>query len=113
MKNYIVEQLDEIPPVPCPCGQARRAFGSEGSEVASAHLVEVLKEAKTHYHKKMHEIYIVLEGEGYVELDGEKIPVKPMTSIFIKPECRHRAIGDLKLINIPIPAFDPEDEWFD
>ena len=113
MSNYIVEQLDEIPPVPCPCGQARRAFGSKGSEVASAHLVDIREEAKTHYHKKMHEIYIVLDGEGHVELDGEKVPVKPMTSILIKPGCRHRAVGDLKVINIPIPAFDPDDEWFD
>jgi len=113
MKNYIVEQLDEIHPVPCPCGQARRAFGTAGSEVASMHLVDILKEAKTHYHKKMHEIYLVLEGEGYIELDGDRVPVKPMSAVFIKPECRHRAVGDLKIINVPIPAFDPDDEWFD
>ena len=61
----------------------------------------------------MHEIYIILEGEGYMELDGEKIPVKPMTSVMINPGCRHRAVGDLKIINVPIPAFDPEDEYFD
>lgn len=113
MKNYIVEQLDEIPAVPCPCGQARRAFGSDDSGVASTHLVDILKDAKTHYHKKMHEIYVILEGEGYMELDGEKVPVKPMTSVLIKPGCRHRAVGDLKIINVPIPAFDPQDEWFD
>ena len=64
-------------------------------------------------HKKMHEIYIVLEGEGYMELDGDKIPVRPLSSILIKPGCRHRAVGDLKIINVPIPAFDPADEWFD
>ena len=40
-------------------------------------------------------------------------PVKPMTAIYIKPGCRHRAIGKLKIINIPIPAFDERDEWFD
>ncbi len=27
--------------------------------------------------------------------------------------CRHRAIGKMKIVNIPIPAFDPHDEWFD
>ena len=27
--------------------------------------------------------------------------------------CRHRAIGKLKIVNIPIPAFDEADEWFD
>ncbi|MGI9244628.1 MAG: cupin domain-containing protein [Verrucomicrobiales bacterium] len=113
MKNYLVEQLDEIPPVPCPCGQTRRAFADDGVGVASAHLVEINKDAKVHYHKKMHEIYIILDGEGYMELDGEKVPVKPMSSILISPGCRHRAVGELKIINIPIPAFDPADEWFD
>ena len=111
--NRRTEQLGEIAPVPCPCGQARRAFGDDDAKIATMHLVDILKEAKEHYHKKMHEIYLVLEGEGWVELDGERVPVKPMTSILIKPGCRHRAIGDLKIINVPIPAFDPEDEWFD
>ncbi|MDB5294927.1 MAG: Cupin domain protein, partial [Phycisphaerales bacterium] len=43
----------------------------------------------------------------------ERFPVKPLTAIFIKPGCRHRAIGNLKIINVPIPAFDPADEFFD
>ena len=36
-----------------------------------------------------------------------------MTSILIKPGCRHRAIGEMRIINIPIPTFDPADEYFD
>ena len=59
------------------------------------------------------EIYLVLEGEGHIELDGERYPVKPMTTVLIKPGCRHRAGGELKIANIPIPAFDEDDEWFD
>jgi hypothetical protein len=46
-------------------------------------------------------------------LDGERFPVRPMSAVMIQPGCRHRAIGKLKIINIPVPAFDPEDEWFD
>ena len=61
----------------------------------------------------MTEIYLILEGSGHLELDGELIPVKPMTSILIKPGCRHRAVGNMRIINIPIPTFDHEDEWFD
>ena len=61
----------------------------------------------------MTEIYLVLEGEGHIELDGELIPVKPLTSILIKPGCRHRAIGEMRIINIPVPTFDPSDEYFD
>jgi hypothetical protein len=48
-----------------------------------------------------------------MELDGEILSVKPMTSVMIKPGCRHRAIGAMKVIIIAMPAFDPQDEWFD
>jgi mannose-6-phosphate isomerase-like protein (cupin superfamily) len=112
-KNYMVTQLDAVPAVPCPCGFSRRGFATPDNPVATIHLVDIQADARTHYHKKLTEIYLILEGEGFMELDGERIPVKPLTSIFIKPGCRHRAIGKLKIVNIPIPAFDPHDEWFD
>src|SRR4051812_21053563 len=111
--NFMITQLDAVPAVKCPCGSARRGFATPENSVATIHLVDIQKDAQVHYHKRMTEIYLVLEGEGFMELDGEKYPVKPMTSIFIKPGCRHRAIGKLKIVNIPIPAFDEADEWFD
>ncbi|MBT8043847.1 MAG: cupin domain-containing protein [Verrucomicrobiae bacterium] len=113
MKNYLIAQLDEIEPTDCPCGQTRRAFLSPDNDVASLHMVDISEDSRTHYHKGLTEIYLVLEGEGYLELDGERIPVKPLTSVLIRPGCRHRAVGKMKIVNIPVPAFDPEDEWFD
>jgi mannose-6-phosphate isomerase-like protein (cupin superfamily) len=86
---------------------------ADDNPVATIHMVDISREAKTHYHKKLTEIYLVLEGEGHMELDGELVAVKPMTAIFIKPGCRHRAVGKLRIVNIPVPAFDPHDEWFD
>ena len=109
----MITQLDQVPPVRCPCGFTRRAFATPENQTATIHLVDIQADAQTHYHKKLTEIYLVLEGEGFMELDGELFPVKPMTTIFIKPGCRHRAIGKLKIVNIPVPAFDPADEWFD
>ena len=95
----------------------RRAFASDGNPsdraAASVHLVDISVDARPHYHKRMTEIYLVLEGSGHLELDGERVPVKPMTAVYIRPGCRHRAVGKLKIINIPVPAFDPADEWFD
>ena len=113
MANYLIEQLDELEPTPCPCGLAKRAFVGDPDAVASLHEVDIKRDSAVHYHKRMTEIYLVLEGEGHMELDGERVPVKPMTAIYIKPGCRHRAVGRLKIINIPIPAFDSGDEWFD
>ena len=48
-----------------------------------------------------------------MELDDDKIPLKKGISVMIKPGCRHRAFGDLTIINVPVPCFDEEDEWFD
>ena len=113
MANYMIAHMDDVPAIPCPCGSARRAFATDDNSVATLHVVDISADSRVHYHKKMTEIYLVLEGEGHMELDGERVPVKPMTSIFIKPGCRHRAVGNMRIVNIPIPAFDPADEWFD
>lgn len=112
-KNYLVSQLDEIPGQPCPCGTTRRSFISPENNVASVHHVEIKADSRSHYHKTMTEIYVVIEGFGEMELDSDRIPLRPMTSVMIKPGCRHRAIGKLKILNIAIPKFDPADEWFD
>jgi mannose-6-phosphate isomerase-like protein (cupin superfamily) len=112
-KRYEMVQMDDVDPVRCPCGFAKRAFASPENTTATLHIVDIQSDSKTHYHKKLTEIYLVLEGEGEIELDGERFPVRPMSAIMIKPGCRHRAIGKMKIINVPVPAFDPEDEWFD
>jgi mannose-6-phosphate isomerase-like protein (cupin superfamily) len=111
-KRFAVAQLDTIAPVPCPCGQARRAFhDAPGNTLATVHLTDIHADSRGHYHKTMTEIYIVLEGEGHLEADGEIIPLKPMTSVMIRPGCVHRAVGKLKIINVPMPPFDPTDEF--
>jgi len=113
MQNFVVAQIDQIEPIPCPCGLARRAFAGAQGSVASVHQVDIRTDAQRHYHKKMTEIYVVLDGEGHLELDGQMIAVKPMTSVMIKPGCRHRAVGKMRILNIAVPAFDAGDEWFD
>ena len=112
-RRWKVADLDSISPVICPCGSTKRAFVDDPGKVASIHLVDIKRDSEAHYHKRLTEIYLVLEGEGHMELDGEQIPLKPMTALLIKPGCRHRAVGKLRIVNIPVPAFDPSDEWFD
>jgi predicted DNA-binding antitoxin AbrB/MazE fold protein len=38
--------------------------------------------------------------------------LKPLTTVLIKPGCRHRVVGNLRIVNIPVPAFDPHDKHF-
>lgn len=113
MKRYLIEQLDEIPSQQCPCGTTRRAFVKSEGGTATTHLVDISADSRVHYHKRLTEIYVILEGEGQMQLDDDIVQVSPMTTVMIQPECRHRAIGQLKVLVIAIPAFNPDDEWFD
>jgi mannose-6-phosphate isomerase-like protein (cupin superfamily) len=112
-KRFQITRPSELPAVECPCGQSRRAFLDDSDGVASLHITDISVDARTHYHKRLTEIYYILEGSGEMELDGERHAVGPGDAILIKPGCRHRAIGRLRVIVIPVPAHDPEDEWFD
>ncbi len=113
MSNFMIAQMDEMASQRCPCGFTRRAFVSPENPVATLHLLDVQADAQVHYHKQLTEIYLILEGTGSMQLDGELVPVKPMTAVLVKPGCRHRAIGKLRVAIVPIPAFDPAEEWVD
>lgn len=111
--NAQVLQLDELPSQSCPCGSTRRAFADLPGAVASLHLVDIKADAERHHHWRTTELYLVLSGTGYIELDGERVPVKPLSAVYIPPGVKHRLVGELRIINVPVPAFDPADEFVD
>ncbi|QDT00832.1 cupin domain-containing protein [Adhaeretor mobilis] len=117
MPNYSITQIANLDPIACPCGKARRAFVAEAESPASLHEVDITENARTHFHKTMTEFYYVIEGNGFVELDGDRHAVRPGDAVLIRPGCRHRAVSEpgkpLKILNVCVPAFDPADEWFD
>ena len=114
-RQYRIVDFAEIPGVPCPCGTARRAFADVPEFPATVHVTSISVDAQLHYHKRLTETYYVLEcGAGArMQLDSEIVPVKPGTCIMIPPGVRHRAIGEMKVLIIALPKFDPADEWFD
>lgn len=108
-----IADFEQIPPVPCPCGFARRAFQGVPEFPGTLHVTEIREDAELHYHKRLTETYVFLEcgPDAQMQLNDELIPVKPMISIVITPGVRHRAIGRMKVMIICIPEFDPTDEW--
>ncbi len=111
--RYRVADLSAIEPVRCPCGWAKRAFTDDPDGVATLHITRIEADSRAHYHKKLTEVYYILEGQGHMELDGERIAVRPGMAVLIKPLCRHRAVGELTVLIVPTPAFDEKDEHFD
>jgi len=67
--------------------------------------------AKKHYHKRTTEHYIILSGNGELELNDECISVGPGAVIVIAPPTKHALRGEFEIINVVSPPFDPEDEY--
>lgn len=113
--SFEIVDFNELPPTPCPCGSARRAFADVADFPATVHVTEISSDAKLHYHKTLTETYFFLECEpdARMQLDDKVIPVKQGMSILIRPGTRHRAIGRMKVLIMVLPKFDPLDEWFD
>lgn len=112
-QRYVVVNFDNIQPVACPCGEARRAFADVANFPGTLHRTTISSNAKTHYHKTLTETYYILEcnAEAYLELDGTNVPVKPGTCIIIPPGVKHRAVGNMTVLILSLPKFDPADEF--
>ena len=81
-KLYEIKNFNETEPNSCPCGMSRRAFTDSEGKIASIHLVDISIDSKVHYHKKLTEIYLILEVEGdaHIELDDERTILPPPTA---------------------------------
>ncbi len=114
-KKYQVVDFENLVGVPCPCGSAKRAFAENEHSPGTVHVTEISDDARVHYHKEHTETYYILEcgPDAKMQLDDEQVPIRPGMCILIPPGVRHRAIGQMKIINIVVPKFDPADEYFD
>jgi len=114
-RRWEAVDFSQIEGVPCPCGTSRRAFLEVEDFPGTVHRVEISIDARLHYHKRLTETYYFLhcEPDARMQLDDELIPVKPGMCILIRPGVRHRAIGKMTVLNVVVPKFDPQDEWFD
>lgn len=114
-RRWQMVELGELPPQPCPCGVARRAFTDVADFPATVHLTQISADARLHYHRQLTETYYVLECEAgaRIQLDDEEAPVRPGVCVLIPPGVRHRALGRMTVLIFVVPKFDPADEWFD
>jgi mannose-6-phosphate isomerase-like protein (cupin superfamily) len=109
-RAYVVRKRDDVAPVPCPCGEARRIITGADNERVSVHRVSISGAAQVHYHEYLTECYVILSGRGDMVLNDQRVPVEPEDVILIPPGTRHALDGEFEIINIVSPPFDPSDE---
>ena len=113
--GYEVVDFQAVPGVACPCGEARRGLADVKDFPGTIHVTSISKDARRHYHKQLTEVYYFLEcgPDAQMELNDDRLAVHPGMCVMIRPGTRHRALGEMKVLIVVLPKFDPQDEWFD
>jgi mannose-6-phosphate isomerase-like protein (cupin superfamily) len=108
----VIVDFDQLDPVDCPCGSARRAFRDVHDFPATVHRTQIYGEAKAHYHQRLTETYYFLhcDPDTQMQLNDRLVPVKPGMCVLIPPGVRHRVVGHATVLIFVIPKFDPTDE---
>ncbi len=111
-RPWILVDFDRLPSVYCPCGTSQRALLDAEAFPGSIHRTEIGAEAKPHFHRRHTETYYILAcgQDAALELDGQRVAVRPGTCVVIPPNVVHRAVTRMTILNIVIPKFDPADE---
>ncbi len=90
--------------------------GTANQSLAEASL-EPGQATARHYHARSEELYVLLDGTGVMEIDGESSDVGPGAAILIPPGARHqiRASEDepLRFLCCCAPPYSHEDTFFD
>ncbi len=113
-QGYLVRREADAPTVPCPCGQSTRILTFEDKQPVNFH-VTFIKDSVKHYHKECTEVYYILEGTGELELNEDVVLVEPGTLVVIEPRTAHRLRSEagVRTMVLGVPAWHPEDEFFD
>ncbi len=110
--KYLKVSGDHIEPERSTCGFRQRLLKKDDGCPASLTRLKTY-DARPHWHEKTHEYYYVLAGSGKIVIDRDEVRVQAGDCIWIKPGARHHAEGDLESLIIAIPAYDPQDTFFD
>jgi mannose-6-phosphate isomerase-like protein (cupin superfamily) len=84
------------------CGAIRCLVVEEDGAAAEVHHVEI-QDAKLHFHEKTDEFYYVIDGQGEMILDDEKIELHRGVVVYVPRGVKHKAIGKLTVLTVCIP----------
>jgi len=115
-----IRQLSEQKPFTTADGSTIRSIlDSSNASVEKQSLAEARLaaggETQRHYHQLSEEIYFMLEGEAWMEVDGDERKIGPGDAILIPPRAWHqvKAITDIQFLCCCAPVYSHEDTYFE
>jgi mannose-6-phosphate isomerase-like protein (cupin superfamily) len=93
------------------------ALGGAVTQSLAEAWLEPGQATERHYHTSTEEIYVVLDGEGEMEVDGDRQRVGPGDAILIPPGAWHEIRADsaapLRFLCCCAPPYSDDDTFFD
>ena len=92
----------------------REYLHTQAQSLAEATL-EPGQSTERHYHRLSEEIYLIVEGGGHMELDGEERDVAAGDAILIPPGAWHALLAGsegVRLLCCCVPAYSHDDTFF-
>jgi mannose-6-phosphate isomerase-like protein (cupin superfamily) len=116
-----VRSRDDAAPFTTADGSTIRVLLDAESGTANQSLAEAWlapgQATQRHYHAASEELYVLLDGAGEMEVDGDRADVGPGDAVLIPPGARHqiRARDDapLRFLCCCSPPYSHDDTFFD
>ena len=114
-------RFDAVPFTTKDGSEIRVLLDAEVAAAANQSLAEAVlapgQAIERHYHARTEEIYVLLEGAGEMEVDGEHRLLAPGDAVLIPPGARHQITateeGPLRFLCCCAPPYAHEDTFFD
>jgi mannose-6-phosphate isomerase-like protein (cupin superfamily) len=111
---HIVRNIKDSNPKGITCGIMRKLTDSNDFKDMDFVHVTIKDSTKRHYHKKLTEVYYVLDGSIDVDIDGRIEHLKKGQMIMMFPDTNHKAWKtskeDAQILVVCCPAWAEEDE---
>ena len=93
-----------------------RLGGAANQSLAEATLAPG-RSTRRHYHAESEELYVLLDGSGEMEVDGERAQVEAGDAVLVPPGAWHQiragSDGELRFLCCCAPPYRDEDTYFD
>ncbi len=96
-------------------GSTIREYLHTGRQSLAEASLEPGQATQRHYHARSEEIYLLLDGGGSLEIDGEVAEVGPGDAIVIPPGAWHELTagsGGARLLCCCVPPYADDDTYF-
>lgn len=96
-------------------GSTVREYLHTGNQSLAEASLDPGRATQRHYHRRSEEIYLVLEGGGSMELDGEEQEVHPGEAILIPSGAWHRitaGAAGIRFLCCCVPPYSHDDTYF-